>query len=83
MRKTIGVSCITLGLVCLLTAVGIVVYNRYEENAGAQSSQTLLQDVQLRIEENASAPTDVPAPRPPQKTIRPRSCCRSQPSRRC
>ena len=65
MRKTIGVSCITLGLVCLLTAVGIVVYNRYEENAGAQSSQTLLQDVQLRIEENASAPTDVPAPPTP------------------
>lgn len=65
MRKTIGISCITLGLVCLLTAVGIVVYNRYEENAGAQSSQTLLQDVQLRIEENASAPTDVPAPPTP------------------
>ena len=65
MRKTIGVSCITLGLVCLLTAVGLVVYNRYEENAGAQSSQTLLQDVQLRIEENASAPTDVPAPPTP------------------
>ena len=67
MRKTIGISCITLGLVCLLTAVGIVVYNRYEENAGAQSSQTLLQDVQLRIEENASAPTNVPAPPTPTK----------------
>ena len=65
MRKTIGISCITLGLVCLLVAVGIVVYNRYEENAGAQSSQTLLQDVQLRIEENASAPTGAPAPPTP------------------
>ena len=65
MRKTIGISCITLGLVCLLAAVGIVVYNRYEENAGAQSSQTLLQDVQLRIEENASVPTDAPAPPTP------------------
>ena len=55
MGKVIGVSCILLGLVCLLAAIGMVLYNSHEENAGTQSSQVLLQDVQTRMEENENA----------------------------
>ena len=60
MGKVIGVSCILLGLVCLLAAIGMVMYNSYEENAGTQSSQVLLQDVQTRIEEVTATQPQTP-----------------------
>lgn len=51
MRKSIGIGCIVLGLICLLIAIGFVVYNNYEEKIGEQASQTLLQNVQANIYE--------------------------------
>ena len=60
MRKRIGVICIFLGVCCLLTAVGFVIYNRCEEENGASASQTLLENVQ-QIMEQAERPTEAPA----------------------
>lgn len=52
MRKVIGISCIVLGLVCLLSAAGFVVYNRFEAEAAEESSKFILRDVQSIISEN-------------------------------
>lgn len=60
MRKRIGVICILLGLCCLLTAVGFVIYNRCEEENGASASKTLLENVQQSIQQ-AQRPTEAPA----------------------
>ena len=51
MRKKIGISCVILGVICLLTAIGFVLYNRYEEKNGETTSQELLQNVQTTIQE--------------------------------
>ena len=60
MGKGIGLSCIALGVICLVIAFGRVAYNHYEEKAGEQASQSLLQDVQKNM--NAAEGTQ------PQKT---------------
>ena len=52
MRKWIGTICIILGVACLLAAVGFVIYNRWEAENAADITQSLLQDVQLVIDEN-------------------------------
>ena len=52
MRKWIGTICIILGVVCLLAAIGFVVYNRWEAENAADISQSLLQDVQFVIDEH-------------------------------
>ena len=50
MRKIIGASSITLGLLCLLAAAGVAAYNHWEERIGEQTAQTMLQDLQIRME---------------------------------
>ena len=52
MRKWIGITCIVLGVICLLGAIGFVVYNRWEDNNAAQTSQNILEKVQLVIRED-------------------------------
>ena len=59
MRKIIGLSCIALGILCLLSAIAVAVYNRQEEETGASASQSLLQDLQVRLEE---APVETQLP---------------------
>lgn len=49
MGKRIGVFCIILGFCCFLSAIGLVVYNRIEEQTAENSSDILLQDVQKQI----------------------------------
>ena len=49
MRKILGISCIILGIFCLLSSVGFVVYNRMESKSAEASSTILLQDVQKKI----------------------------------
>ena len=61
MRKRIGVICILLGVCCLLTAVGFVIYNRFEEESGAVNSLILLENVQ-QVMQQAERPTEAPAP---------------------
>ena len=59
MRRKIGMICIILGVCCLLTAIGFVIYNRCEEENGATTSQTLLENVQLVIQQEEQ-PTEAP-----------------------
>lgn len=59
MRKKIGVICILLGVCCLLSAVGFVIYNRSEEENGAISSQLLLENVQ-QVMQQTTPPTEAP-----------------------
>ena len=58
MRKGIGICCILLGMICLLAAAGFAAYNRLESKTGAQSSQTLLQGVQEKMEGTAQIGTE-------------------------
>ena len=52
MRKWIGVICVFLGVVCLLSSVGFVAYNRWENENAEDIAQDLLEDIQSIIEKN-------------------------------
>ena len=67
MRKRIGIGCIVLGLLCLLTSVGFVVYNRYEAKTGETTSQTLLQNVQAGMD--AAGRTEITVEETPPETV--------------
>ena len=67
MAKKIGIGCIVLGILCLLTSVGFVMFNNYEATEGEKASQTLLQDVQTMIE--AAEPEYIPAETQPLSAI--------------
>ena len=58
MRKRIGVICVFLGVVCLLSAIGLAVYNRWEEKNAEKISQAFLQDVQSIIDKKQSEQPD-------------------------
>ncbi len=51
MCKWISAICIILGVACLLAAAGFVVYNRWEAKNAGETTQSLLENVQLGIEE--------------------------------
>ena len=55
MAKWIGAICVFLGIVCLLTAAGFVVYNQREDQNAEKTSQALLADVQSIIAEKPAA----------------------------
>ena len=64
MRKGFGIICLLLGVLCLLGAIGLVVYNRWEAENAQVISQDLLADVQTLIEDHQTpAPSD-PMPQP-------------------
>ena len=63
MRKRFGIICLLLGVCCLLGAIGLVVYNRWEAENAQVISQDLLADVQTLIEDHQSPSTD-PTPQP-------------------
>ena len=50
MRKWIGAICVFLGVICLLGAMGFVVYNRWEDKQAERIAQDILEDVQSMIE---------------------------------
>ena len=63
MTKRIGVLCVILGFCCLLASVGLIVYNRVEQNSAKAASETVLQNVQQQITEAAAeeaAPKEMP-----------------------
>ena len=63
MRKFLGFGCIAMGFLCLLIAVGFVFYNKYEETQGGKTSEVLLQDLQVSMQEvhqTEAAPEDIP-----------------------
>ena len=51
MRKWIGVICVFLGVVCLLSSVGFVAYNRWEDMNAKDIAQDLLENIQSIIKE--------------------------------
>ena len=56
MRKWIGVICVFLGVCCILSAIGFVVYNRREDKNAEVFSQDLLKNVQSVIEKPKPVP---------------------------
>ena len=52
MRKWIGVICVSLGMISILSAIGFVVYNRWEDENAEEISHVLLEDVQRIIPEH-------------------------------
>lgn len=51
MRKWIGTICVLLGVLCILSAIGFVVYNRWEDKKAEDIAQDLLKDLQNIIDE--------------------------------
>lgn len=49
MRKWIGISCVLLGVLCILGAIGFLVYNRWEDKNAEKIAQDLLADVHTII----------------------------------
>ena len=54
MRKWIGVICVFLGALCILSSVGFVVYNRWEDKKAEKIAQSLLENVRSIIDEETS-----------------------------
>lgn len=52
MRKWMGVICVLLGVLCILSSVGFMVYNRWESENAEKVSASLLQNLQNEIEKN-------------------------------
>ena len=52
MRKVVGICCILLGIGCLLSSVGLIVYNRWEEENARAASQNMLQDIKENIKDD-------------------------------
>ena len=46
MRKRIGIICIFLGIACMLSSVGFIVYNRWEDQNAEKIAHNLLEEVQ-------------------------------------
>ena len=46
MVKWIGIICVLLGIICMLSAVGFVTYNRWEAKTGGNIAQDMLTEVQ-------------------------------------
>ena len=57
MRKGFGIFCLLLGVSCLLGAIGLVFYNRWEAENAQVVSQDLLADVQSIIEQPPTQPS--------------------------
>ena len=51
MRRWIGVICIFLGVVCILSSACLVVYNQMEDKSAEEMAQSLLKDVQNIIDD--------------------------------
>ena len=62
MRKGFGVICLLLGIGCLVSAIGLVLYNRWEADNAQVVSQAILTDVESILEESPTLPflPDVP-----------------------
>lgn len=53
MSRCFGIVCILLGVCCLLSAAGIVVYNKWDDKNAQKASQDMLQEIQQQIAEES------------------------------
>ena len=51
MRRCIGIACIFLGIICILSSVGFLVYNQWEDKNAQETAQNFIKDVQSIIDE--------------------------------
>ncbi len=51
MRKRAGIFCLILGVLCLMGALGFVIYNRWEDGSAADTSRSILLDLESAIRE--------------------------------
>lgn len=58
MRRWIGLTCILLGMICLLGSLGFTIYNRLESKNAATYTETILADVQSKMKEEKIEPYD-------------------------
>ncbi len=56
MRKWIGVICVFLGVVCILSSVGLIVYNRWQDKNSKKTAQSLLEDIRSITDEKTPGP---------------------------
>lgn len=52
MRRGFGVCCIILGICCLISSVGFIAYNHWEEENAQNASKNILQDIQKNMLDN-------------------------------
>ena len=68
MRKRVGIICVFLGALCILSSLGFVLYNRWEDENAGKISQSLLKDVQSIIDtKTTELGGSEPLPSPPGK----------------
>ena len=53
MSRRFGIVCILLGVCCLLSAAGLVVYNKWDDKNAQKASQDMLQEIQQQIAEES------------------------------
>lgn len=53
MSRRFGIVCILLGVCCLLSAAGLVVYNKWDDKNAQKASQDMLQEIQRQIAEES------------------------------
>ena len=58
MRKWIGIICVFLGVVCILSSVGFIVYNQWEDKNAEEMAKSLLENVQSIIDEKTTGIND-------------------------
>ena len=58
MAKKIGISCIALGICCILGSIGFIIYNNFEAAQAENASKSMLRDVQEKITEIAEETFD-------------------------
>ena len=67
-KKHLGLLCILLGIACLLGAVGFLIYNRWEADAAADSTQLLLEELQTVLTQTPRGPAPT-QPAQPQAAV--------------
>ena len=55
MSRCFGIVCILLGVCCLLSAAGLVVYNKWDDKNAQKASQDMLQEIQQQIAEESDS----------------------------
>ena len=59
MRKVCGLCCILLGICCLISSLGLIAYNRSEEESAQKASDSILHSVLDTMPDNS--PENIPA----------------------